>query len=163
MSKFRIGFGYDVHPLVADRDLIVGGHKIPFEKGLMGHSDADVLLHAIADALMGALAMGDIGKHFPDTDPEWHNADSVKLLARVTALVKEKGYEVNNLDTTLIAEKPKFSSHIPGMQKKIAETLNTSVENISIKATTNEKLGWIGRGEGIAAMAHVMLIQSESA
>ena len=163
MSKFRIGFGYDVHPLVADRDLIVGGLKIPFEKGLMGHSDADVLLHAIADALLGALAMGDIGKHFPDTDPEWHNADSLILLARVIALVKEKGYEVNNLDTTLIAEKPKFSSHIPGMQKKIAETLNTSVENISIKATTNEKLGWIGRGEGIAAMAHVMLIQSESA
>ena len=106
MAKFRIGFGYDVHPLVQNRDLIVGGIKIPFEKGLMGHSDADVLLHAIADAMLGALALGDIGNHFPDTDAKWHNADSVELLSKVKDLVKDKGYVLNNLDTTLIAEKP---------------------------------------------------------
>lgn len=159
MTKIRIGYGYDVHRLVEDRDLIVGGVNIPFEKGLQGHSDADVLLHAIADGMLGALALGDIGTHFPDTDPAWHNANSVDLLSKVNNMVKEKGYVLNNLDATLIAEQPKFNPHIQKMQKIIAQTLQTKTENISIKATTNEKMGWIGRGEGIAAIVNVLLIQ----
>ena len=159
MTKIRIGYGYDVHRLVEDRDLIVGGVNIPFEKGLQGHSDADVLLHAIADGMLGALALGDIGTHFPDTDPAWHNANSVDLLSKVNNMVKEKGYVLNNLDATLIAEQPKFNPHIQKMQKIIAQTLQTKTENISIKATTNEKMGWIGRGEGIAAVVNVLLIQ----
>ena len=159
MTKIRIGYGYDVHRLVEDRDLIVGGVNIPFEKGLQGHSDADVLLHAIADGMLGALALGDIGTHFPDTDPAWYNANSVDLLRKVNNMVKEKGYVLNNLDATLIAEQPKFNPHIQKMQKIIAQTLQTKTENISIKATTNEKMGWIGRGEGIAAIVNVLLIQ----
>ena len=159
MTKIRIGYGYDVHRLVEDRDLIVGGVNIPFEKGLQGHSDADVLLHAIADGMLGALALGDIGTHFPDTDPAWHNANSVDLLSKVNNMVKEEGYVLNNLDATLIAEQPKFNPHIQKMQKIIAQTLQTKTENISIKATTNEKMGWIGRGEGIAAVVNVLLIQ----
>ena len=159
MTKIRIGYGYDVHRLVEDRDLIVGGVNIPFEKGLQGHSDADVLLHAIADGMLGALALGDIGTHFPDTDPAWHNANSVDLLSKVNNMVKEKGYVLNNLDATLIAEQPKFNPHIQKMQKIIAQTLQTKTENISIKATTNEKMGWIGRSEGIAAVVNVLLIR----
>lgn len=160
MTKIRIGYGYDVHRLVEDRDLIVGGVNIPFEKGLQGHSDADVLLHTIADGMLGALALGDIGTHFPDTDPAWHNANSVDLLSKVNNMVKEEGYVLNNLDATLIAEQPKFNPHIQKMQIIIAQTLQTKTENISIKATTNEKMGWIGRGEGIAAVVNVLLIQS---
>jgi 2-C-methyl-D-erythritol 2,4-cyclodiphosphate synthase len=153
----RIGQGYDVHQLTVGRKLVIGGIDIPYDKGLLGHSDADVLLHAINDALFGALALGDIGTHFPDTDAEWKNADSRKLLAKSYELITSKGYRVVNLDATIIAEKPKMKPFIPQMRSCIAELLRCSEDQISIKATTSEKMGFIGREEGIAAMAVVLV------
>lgn len=153
----RIGTGYDVHGLVENRKLILGGVEIPFEKGLLGHSDADVLLHAVMDALLGAAALGDIGKHFPDQDPTYKNSSSMILLAHVGRLISEKEYVVGNIDCTIIAEKPKLASFIGEMADNIAVALNISVDKVSIKATTTEKLGFCGRGEGIAAQASVII------
>jgi len=153
----RIGHGYDVHRLVEGRKLIIGGMDIPYEKGLLGHSDADVLLHAIADALLGALAMGDIGKHFPDTDPAFKGADSMKLLEHVVGLTSAKGYCVGNLDATIIAQKPKMAPHIQTMRENIARACGVDVDRINVKATTEEGLGFTGTGEGISAHAVVLL------
>lgn len=153
----RIGLGYDVHQLVSERDLILGGVKIPFEKGLSGHSDADVLLHAITDALLGSLAMGDIGTHFPDTDPAYKGADSLRLLASAYNMVTERGYELVNLDATVIAEAPKLKPFIRQIRNKISAVLNCDISNISVKATTSEKLGFAGREEGIAVHAVVLV------
>ena len=147
----RIGHGYDVHKLVEGRDLIVGGVHIPYEKGLLGHSDADVLLHAVSDALLGAAAMGDIGGMFPDNDPEYLGADSLVLLRQVFQRLRDSGYSVINIDCTVIAQKPKMKPYIPEMRMNIAAALSTEVENISVKATTEEKMGFTGRGEGISA------------
>ena len=147
----RIGFGYDVHQLVEDRKLIIGGIDIPHEKGLLGHSDADVLVHAIMDSILGALALGDIGKHFPDTDNEYKDIDSCLLLARVCTIMTENGYEIGNIDATIAAQRPKLAPHIDNMRRKIADVLNTDLMNIGIKATTTEKLGFEGREEGISA------------
>lgn len=147
----RIGHGYDVHKLVEDRELIVGGVHIPYEKGLLGHSDADVLLHAVSDALLGAAAMGDIGGMFPDNDPEYLGADSLVLLRQVFQRLRDNGYSVINVDCTVIAQKPKMKPYIPEMRMNIAAALSTDVENISVKATTEEKMGFTGRGEGISA------------
>ena len=155
----RIGQGFDVHQLVEGRKCIIGGVEIPYEKGLLGHSDADVLLHAVADAILGALAMGDIGKHFPDTDPAFKDADSVKLLAHVWSLTKDKGYRLGNLDCTIIAQAPRMAPHIPMMVERIAHTLEASVEDVNIKATTSETMGFTGRGEGIVAQAVVCLVK----
>ncbi len=154
---FRIGQGFDVHQLTEGRPLILGGIEIPYEKGLLGHSDADVLLHTVADACLGAIGEGDIGRHFPDTDPEFKDADSAKLLEHVWNLVKEKGYELVNADCTIIAQRPKMAPYIGQMRERIAELLETSVENINVKATTTEKLGFVGRGEGIASQVAVLL------
>ena len=154
---FRIGQGFDVHQLVEDRPLIIGGITIPYEKGLLGHSDADVLLHTVADACLGAVAEGDIGKHFPDTDPEFKDADSAKLLQHVWNIVKEKGYELGNIDCTIIAQKPKMLPYIPQMRARIAALLETSIDNVNVKATTTEKLGFTGRGEGIASQVCVLI------
>lgn len=153
MSNIRIGHGYDVHKLVTDRKLILGGVDIPYEKGLLGHSDADVLLHAISDALLGAAALGDIGKHFPDTDAAYKNADSLILLSRVLDIIKERGYQVSNVDATVIAQAPKLAPHIEKMRQNIANALNTDIDAISVKATTEERLGFTGSGEGISAHA----------
>ena len=153
MSKLRIGHGYDVHKLVSDRKLILGGVDIPYEKGLLGHSDADVLLHAISDALLGAAALGDIGKHFPDTDMAYKNADSLVLLAKVGEIIKDAGYQVSNIDSTVIAQAPKLAPHIEKMRKNIAKALSIELEDVSVKATTEERLGFTGRGEGISAHA----------
>ena len=147
----RIGHGYDVHKLVEDRELIVGGVHIPYEKGLLGHSDADVLLHAVSDALLGAAAMGDIGGMFPDNDPEYLGADSLVLLRQVFQRLRDNGYSVINVDCTVIAQKPKMKLYIPEMRMNIAAALSTDVENISVKATTEEEMGFTGRGEGISA------------
>lgn len=147
----RIGHGYDVHKLVEERDLIVGGVKIPYEKGLLGHSDADVLLHAVSDSLLGAAALGDIGGTFPDNDPQFLDADSLVLLRRVFERLRENGYKVINVDATIIAQKPKMKSYIPEMRMNIAAALSTSIDNISVKATTEEEMGFTGRGEGISA------------
>ncbi|MGL5033768.1 MAG: 2-C-methyl-D-erythritol 2,4-cyclodiphosphate synthase [Microcystaceae cyanobacterium] len=157
MTSLRIGNGYDIHCLVAGRDLILGGVKIPHHLGLLGHSDADVLTHAIMDALLGALALGDIGHYFPPTDPQWAGADSLKLLTQVYQLVTEKGWAIANLDTVIVAEQPKLKPHIATMKAKLAETLGIDPEQIGIKATTNEKLGPVGREEGIAAYSVVLL------
>jgi len=157
--NFRIGFGYDVHQLVEGRKLIIGGVEIPFEKGFLGHSDADVLLHAICDSIIGALALGDIGKFFPDTDQSFKNIDSSILLERTFLLAKERGYRVNNLDCVILLQKPKITPFINQMKSKIANILETSSENISIKATTNEKMGFVGREEGAAAYATILLIK----
>ncbi|ACD97183.1 2-C-methyl-D-erythritol 2,4-cyclodiphosphate synthase [Trichlorobacter lovleyi] len=154
----RIGHGYDVHRLVEDRKLIMGGVDIPWEKGLLGHSDADVLLHAIADALLGALAMGDIGKHFPDTDPAFKGADSMKLLEHVVGLIRTQGYAVGNLDATIIAQRPKMAPHIQAMRENVARACGVEVDRINVKATTEEGLGFTGTGEGISAHAVVLLI-----
>lgn len=154
----RIGHGYDVHRLVEGRDLILGGVKIEYEKGLLGHSDADVLLHAISDALLGAAALGDIGKHFPDNDPSYKGADSLVLLRRVAELIASNGYRVGNIDATVIAQAPKLAPHIEKMRLNIASALITDISNISVKATTEEKLGFTGDGSGIAAHA-VCLIE----
>lgn len=153
----RIGQGFDVHALVPGRKLIIGGVDIPNEKGLDGHSDADVLLHALCDALLGAAAMGDIGGHFPDTDAKYKNADSRRLLREVSALVQEAGYRVVNLDATIIAQAPRMAAHIPAMVNNIAADLGLSRGQVNIKATTTEGLGFAGRAEGIAAQAVVLL------
>lgn len=154
---FRIGQGFDVHQLTEGRPLIIGGINIPYEKGLLGHSDADVLLHTISDACLGAIGEGDIGKHFPDTDPNFKDADSAKLMEHVWKLVKEKGYELVNADCTIIAQKPKMAPYIGQMQARIAELLEAAIDQINVKATTTEKLGFPGRGEGIASQAVVLL------
>lgn len=155
----RIGHGYDVHRLVSGRKLVVGGVEIPYEKGLLGHSDADVLLHAVMDALLGAAAMGDIGALFPDTDEKWKGADSSLLLEEVVALLAENGYTVGNIDCTVIAQAPKLAPYIGAMREKMAMCCRITLDRISVKATTEEKLGFTGRGEGIAAHA-VCLLES---
>ena len=154
----RIGHGYDVHRLVEGRRLVLGGVEIPFEKGLLGHSDADVLLHAIADALLGAAALGDIGKHFPDTDEAYKDADSLVLLRTVGKILKNEGYAVTNIDSTVLATRPKLASHIEKMRQNIADALEIDIRDVSVKATTEEGLGVSGAGEGIAAHA-VCLIE----
>lgn len=151
--NIRIGSGFDVHKFAENRELIIGGIKVPWEKGLLGHSDADVLLHAISDALLGAAALGDIGKHFPDTDEKYKDAASTKLLAEVVRLLGEKGWTVHNIDATIIAQKPKMAPYIDDMRKVVAELCAIDVDCIGIKATTTEELGFTGRGEGIAAQA----------
>ena len=156
----RIGHGYDVHRLVEGRRLILGGVEIPFEKGLLGHSDADVLAHAIMDALLGAAALGDIGKLFPDSDPAYEGADSLKLLERVAGVLKENGYTVGNVDATVLAQRPKLAPHIPRMRERLARAMRTDVGRVSVKATTEEGLGFTGAGEGIAAHA-VALIEGQ--
>ena len=158
MSNIRIGHGYDVHRLVEERRLILGGVDIPYEKGLLGHSDADVLLHAISDALLGAAALGDIGKHFPDTDAAYKNADSLVLLSKVNDIISAAGYRVSNIDATVIAQAPKLAPHILKMRENIAKALDTDLDAISVKATTEERLGFTGSGEGISAHA-VCLIE----
>ena len=149
----RIGMGYDVHRLVPDRDLIIGGVKIPYEKGLLGHSDADVLVHAIMDALLGAAALGDIGKHFPDTDPAYKGCDSLKLLSHVGKLLDEHLYVIENIDATIIAQRPKMAPHIMTMRENIAKVLGIDLDQVNIKATTEEGLGFTGSGEGISSQA----------
>ena len=149
----RFGMGYDVHQLVENRKLIIGGVDIPYEKGLLGHSDADVLLHAISDALLGAAALGDIGKHFPDTDPRYKGADSLKLLEEVGNLLAAKGYVVGNVDATIVAQKPKMLPHIPQMRENIARVLRVDIDQINVKATTEEHLGFTGSGQGISSYA----------
>ena len=153
----RIGLGYDVHKLVEGRPLIIGGVNVPHEKGLLGHSDADVLIHAIMDGMLGALALGDIGKHFPDTDDKYKGSDSMKLLKCVNDLINEKGYEINNIDSIIIAQSPKMAPHIEQMRKNIAEILNTDIDNISVKATTEEGLGFTGMKQGISAQSICLL------
>ncbi|KZE72003.1 2-C-methyl-D-erythritol 2,4-cyclodiphosphate synthase [Paenibacillus sp. CMAA1739] len=156
----RVGQGFDVHQLVEGRPCIIGGVHIPYEKGLLGHSDADVLLHAISDAILGALGLGDIGKHFPDNDPEFKDADSLKLLEHVWGLAKERGYRLGNIDSTIIAQKPKMISYIPQMNEIIARVLEAEESSqVNVKATTTEQLGFTGRGEGIAAQSVVCLIK----
>ena len=149
----RFGMGYDVHQLVENRKLIIGGVDIPYEKGLLGHSDADVLSHAISDALLGAAALGDIGKHFPDTDPRYKGADSLKLLEEVGNLLAAKGYVVGNVDATIVAQKPKMLPHIPQMRENIARVLRVDIDQINVKATTEEHLGFTGSGQGISSYA----------
>lgn len=149
----RIGMGYDVHRLTEGRDLILGGVKIPYEKGLLGHSDADVLLHAIMDALLGAAALGDIGKHFPDTDSKYKGISSIKLLEHVGKLIDEKLYVIGNIDATIIAQKPKMAPHIQKMRENVAEALHIDIDQVNIKATTEEGLGFTGSGEGISSQA----------
>ena len=153
----RIGMGYDVHRLTEDRKLIIGGVEIPYEKGLLGHSDADVLLHAISDALLGAAALGDIGKHFPDTDPSYKGISSLVLLKKVGILLSEKGFLIENIDATIIAQAPKMRPHIDTMRENIASALDIYVEQVNVKATTEEGLGFTGSGEGISAQAICML------
>ena len=155
----RVGMGYDVHKLTEGRDLILGGVNIPWEKGLLGHSDADVLIHAVMDALLGAAALGDIGKHFPDTDPAYKGISSVKLLVHVAGLLKENGYAVGNIDATIIAQKPKMAPHIPQMRKNMAEALGITESKINVKATTEEGLGFTGSGEGISSQAICLLTE----
>ena len=154
---FRIGQGFDVHQLAENRPLIIGGVTIPYEKGLIGHSDADVLLHTVTDACLGAIGEGDIGKHFPDTDPNFKDADSSVLLQKVWELVKSRGYELVNADCTIIAQKPKMAPHIEQMKNRISQLLETTPDCINVKATTTERLGFPGREEGIAAQAVVLL------
>lgn len=157
----RIGMGYDVHKLVENRDLIIGGVKIPYEKGLLGHSDADVLLHAISDALLGAAALGDIGKHFPDTDERFKGADSLELLRQVGVMLEERFYVIENIDATIIAQRPKMLPHIPAMRENIARVLNLDVDQVNVKATTEEGMGFTGSGDGISSQA-VCLINKVS-
>lgn len=155
--NIRIGNGYDIHQLRADRPLILGGVKIPHELGLLGHSDADVLTHAIMDAMLGALSLGDIGQYFPPTDPQWAGADSLVLLSKVDQLIRERGWQVGNIDSVVVAERPKLKPHSSAMREAIATVLQVKPDQIGIKATTNEKLGPVGREEGIAAYAVVLL------
>ena len=159
MNPFRGGLGYDVHQLAEGRKLILGGVEIEHTRGLLGHSDADVLVHAIMDAMLGALALGDIGKWFPDTDEKYKGADSIGLLAEVGALIAEKGYEVGNIDAIIVAQAPKCAPHIDAMRENIVETLEVDRDQVSVKATTEEKLGFTGRQEGIAAKAVVLLVK----
>ncbi len=151
MADIRIGHGYDVHRLVADRKLIIGGVEIPHRLGLLGHSDADVLTHAVMDAMLGALALGDIGKHFPDTDAQYAGADSIVLLRRVTAIIKNEGWQLGNLDATILAQAPKMAPHILQMRENLCQAIGCDVSQVSVKATTEEKLGFTGSEEGIAA------------
>ena len=155
----RIGQGYDVHRLVAERPLILGGIEIPYEKGLLGHSDADVLLHAISDALLGAAALGDIGAHFPDSDPAYRGADSAELLRAVGNLIRAAGYEIGNIDSTVVCQAPKLAPHIASMRARIAEVLALPTEAVSVKASTEEHMGFTGRGEAIAAHAVCLLTE----
>lgn len=155
--KIRVGFGFDVHQLVEGRELWLGGIRLEHEKGLLGHSDADVLIHAICDALLGAANMRDIGFHFPDTAGEFKDVDSKILLKRTVGLIATKGYRVGNIDATICAERPKLKAHIPAIQKKLAEVMGTDADDVSIKATTTEKLGFTGREEGISAYATVLI------
>jgi 2-C-methyl-D-erythritol 2,4-cyclodiphosphate synthase len=156
-EKYRIGIGYDVHRLVKNRPLIIGGVEIAHKMGLLGHSDADVLCHAVCDSLLGAVNAGDIGQHFPNNDPEYSGISSLKLLSHVASLVKKTGYRVLNIDTMVIAESPRLSTYIPEMKKAMSHSLQIALSQISIKATTNEKLGDIGRGKGICAYANAMV------
>lgn len=160
--QVRIGFGYDVHEFAENRKLVIGGVEIPCSKGLLGHSDADVLLHAICDAMLGALALGDIGMHFPNSDEKYKDADSKKLLKHVDELIHANGYEVSNIDSTVLLQKPKLSPYVNEMRRMIAEIVNLSVAQISIKATTTEGLGYVGREEGCAAQAVVLLNKREN-
>ena len=157
----RIGHGYDVHRLVEGRDLILGGVKIDYEKGLLGHSDADVLLHAVSDALLGAAGLGDIGRHFPDTDPKYKGADSLELLREVGRKISEKGFRVGNIDVTMIAQKSKLKDFIPQMQENIAAAVGVAPDRVNVKATTEEKLGFTGSGEGMACHAVCLLEETE--
>ena len=154
----RIGHGYDVHRLVPDRKLILGGVEVPYEKGLLGHSDADVLTHALMDALLGAAGLGDIGRHFPDTDPAYAGADSLKLLEQVVELIRQKGYRLGNADCTVIAQRPKLASYLPAMQENLARICQVEPDQINLKATTEEKLGFTGDGSGISAHAVCLLL-----
>lgn len=154
---FRVGSGFDVHAFAENRALILGGIQVPHDRGLLGHSDADVLTHALMDALLGALALGDLGQHFPDTDPAYQGADSIKLLEQVVHLIRQQGYVLGNADLTLIAQRPKLAPHLPAMRQKLAATLQVDPAQVSIKATTTERLGFTGREEGIAAQALVLL------
>ena len=154
----RIGMGYDVHRLVEDRKLIIGGVEIPHEKGLLGHSDADVLTHAVMDSILGAMAKGDIGKHFPDTDSKFKGADSLKLMEHVYEIMKEEGYVLGNIDCTIIAQAPKMAPHIPQMRENFARIMHTDIKNINVKATTEEKLGFTGSGEGISSQSICLLL-----
>lgn len=153
----RVGYGYDLHKLAPGRVCIIGGVKIPHEKGLLGHSDADVLLHAITDALLGSLALGDIGIHFPDTDPKWKGAESSELLRKSYAMVTGRGWEVQNIDSTVIAEQPKLKPYIEDIRNSIASILDIGPDRVSVKATTSEQLGFLGRGDGIAAHSTVLI------
>ncbi len=155
--KLRIGHGYDVHRLTEGRALILGGVAVPYEKGLLGHSDADVLTHAVMDALLGAAGLGDIGRHFPDSDPAYAGADSMKLLDHVMALLREKGWQVGNADATILAQKPKLAPYIPEMRRRLAAGLGVPEDQVNVKATTEEKLGFTGSGEGMAAHAVCLL------
>ncbi|WP_027634640.1 2-C-methyl-D-erythritol 2,4-cyclodiphosphate synthase [Clostridium hydrogeniformans] len=155
----RVGMGYDVHKLTTNRDLIIGGVKIPYEKGLLGHSDADVLTHAIMDSLLGACALGDIGTHFPDTDSRFKGASSLDLLVHVNELIKKAGYLISNIDATIIAQKPKMAPHIPSMKEILCKILNIDLNQLNIKATTEEGLGFTGTGEGISSQSICLLIK----
>jgi 2-C-methyl-D-erythritol 2,4-cyclodiphosphate synthase len=157
----RIGTGFDVHALVPGRRLVIGGVTIPHDRGLEGHSDADVLLHAIGDAILGALALGDLGRHFPDGDARWKDADSRDLLRHIAGLMRERGYAVGNVDATLIAQAPRIAPYVAAMRANIAADLDCTVDDVSVKATTTERLGFAGRGEGIAAMASVVVVAPE--
>jgi 2-C-methyl-D-erythritol 2,4-cyclodiphosphate synthase len=157
----RIGHGYDVHRLTENRKLILGGVSIPYEKGLLGHSDADVLVHAVMDSLLGALALGDIGKHFPDTDPKYKGADSIELLRHVTGLINEHGYTLGNLDATVIAQAPKLAPYIEQMRKNIADAIGCDISQVNVKATTEEKLGFTGDGSGISAHCVCLLTEKD--
>jgi 2-C-methyl-D-erythritol 2,4-cyclodiphosphate synthase len=158
MSEFRIGTGYDIHPLVEGRRLILGGVEIPFEKGLQGHSDADALTHAVCDALLGASSLGDIGRHFPDSDPRWKGASSLDLLSRVVELIGERGFAVSNIDAVIVTERPRLAPFIEEMRSNLAAALEIEMDRVSLKAKTNEGLDAVGRGEAIAAHAVAMLI-----
>lgn len=155
---FRIGTGYDVHQLVENRKLILGGVEIPFEKGLLGHSDADALIHSICDAMLGALALGDIGKHFPDTDPKYKDAASEIFLTGVNSLIKKQGYVVGNIDSTIVIEKPKMANYIIAMRHNIASILKIDIDNVSVKATRSEEMGFVGKGEGVKVYSTVLLV-----
>ena len=157
MTDLRIGYGYDVHRLVPGRALVLGGVTVPFEKGLLGHSDADVLTHAVMDALLGAAALGDIGKLFPDSDAAYAGADSIALLERVTALLREHGWQVGNVDATVVAQTPKLAPYVPEMRRRLAEAMGLDVDCVSVKATTEERLGFTGSGEGMAAHAVALI------
>lgn len=157
MTKLRVGHGYDVHRLVEGRALILGGVTVPFDRGLLGHSDADVLTHAVMDALLGAAALGDIGKLFPDSDAAYAGADSIALLERVTALLREHGWQVGNVDATVVAQTPKLAPYIPDMRQRLAEAMGLDVDCVSVKATTEERLGFTGSGEGMAAHAVALI------
>ena len=159
IPQLRVGCGYDVHKLVEDRKLILCGVEVPYELGLLGHSDADVALHALMDALLGAAALGDIGKHFPDTDERFKGADSMKLTEHVVKLLSERGWQINNVDVTIIAQRPKLAGFIPAMRENVARVLGVDAEAVNVKATTTEKLGFTGRGEGIASEAVASIIR----